>query len=437
MSTYLDRTRGQHDEIRSRIETLTASAVTEDRELTEDELRSVTEDGAKAQSLATLIETLHEQETRAAKVAALAPVENRTAGGAKTEDRDPGHYRTATDGGKHSFFGDAFRAKFSDDSAAATRLREHGQHMRAGLSVAGTGGPGIVPPKWMTDLYLPLSRQTRVVANQVTHLPIGDDPRAIVLPRQTAGTDAVVATQTENVAVSGADAFNTATETLTPAAIAGKQTVSRQLVDSATPAVDQLIFADLLAVYDAQIESLVTAALVTAAGAAVATFATEAAYAANAAGTGSVAYNGLVDMETAIWKARFLPATLFAVSPTRYGALRKLAGQDGRPLLTPYGPMNNVGSTDGSAVPNGLVGEIAGLPVFVTSGLTVAPAAAESHLATKASDTLLAEGDGLQFRFEEVAGPQQIVLGIWRYAGVLVRQAGNGTRRNVVTAAGA
>ncbi len=436
MSTYLDRIRGQHTEIRSRIETVTAAAATEDRDLTEDELRSVTEDGAKATALADQIETLHAEEVRAAKVAELAPIANRAAGGSTTETRDPGHYRTASDGGQHSFFGDAFRAKFNDDNDAATRLREHGQHMRAGLSVAGTGGPGIVPPKWMTDLYLPLSRQTRVVANQVTHLPIGDDPRAIVLPRQTAGTDAVVATQAENAAVSGADAFNTATETLTPAAIAGKQTVSRQLVDSATPAVDQLIFADLLAVYDAQIENLVTAALVTAAGAAVTTFATETTFAANAAGTGSAGYNALVDLETAIWKARFLPATLFAVSPTRYGALRKLSGQDGRPLLTPYGPMNNVGSTDGSAVPNGLVGEIAGLPVFVTSGLTVAPAAAESHFATKASDTILAEGDGLQFRFEEVAGPQQIVLGIWRYAGVLVRQGGNGTRRNVVTAAG-
>lgn len=435
MSTYLDRTRGQHDEIRSRIETLTTTAVTEDRELTEDELRSVTEDGEKAQHLATLIETLHEQETRSAKVAALAPVETRVTGGTKSEPRDPGFYRSATEGGTHSFFGDMFRAKFNEDSASSQRLRDHSQY-RAGLSVAGTGGPGIVPPKWMTDLYLPLSRQNRVVSAQVTHLALGDDPRAIVLPKQTAGTDAVVATQTENAAVSGADAFNTSTETLTPAAIAGKQTVSRQLVDSATPAVDQLIFADLLSVYDAQIETLVTAALVTAAGAAVTTFATETAFAANAAGTGSVAYNGLVDMETAIWKARFLPATLFAISPTRYGALRKLAGQDGRPLLTPYGPFNNVGTNADPSVPNGLVGTVAGLPVFVTSGLTVAPAAAESHVATKASDTILAESDLLQFRFEEVSGPQQIVLGIWRYAGVLVRQSGNGTRRNVVTAAG-
>lgn len=441
-NAYLDRLRGQHDEIRARVEGLQTAAVAADRDLTEDELRSVTEDGAKATALAAQIESLHEQETRAAKVAALAPIAPpaavETRGVVHTQDRDPGHYRTVKDGGTHSFFADMYKSDQNRDESARQRLTEHTRALSVGAGSGNTiAGGGIVPPRWMTDLFLPLSRQNRVLSAQVTALPLGDDPRAIVLPKQTAGTDAVVAAQVEGQAVSGADAYNTSTETLTPAAIAGKQTVSRQLVDSATPAVDQLIYTDLLSVYDAQIELLVANALVAAAGGATTTFATEAAFSANAAGTGSVAYNGVVDAETAVWAARFLAATLVGVSPKRWGAFRKLSGQDGRPLLSTGAgvPQNVVGTTEG-ATPNGYVGVIGSLPMFVTSSLAVTPGSAESHVIARASDAILAESDLLQFRFEEVAGPQDIVLGVWRYAGVLVRQSGNGVKRNVVTVAG-
>lgn len=441
-NAYLDRLRGQHDEIRARVEGLQTAAVAADRDLTEDELRSITEDGAKATALATQIEALHEQETRAAKVAALAPIAPpaavETRGKVTTQDRDPGHYRTVKDGGTHSFFADMYKSDQNRDEAARQRLTEHTRALSVGAGSGNTlAGGGIVPPKWMTDLYLPLSRQDRVVSAQVTNLSLGDDPRPLVLPKQTAGTDAVVAAQVEGQAVSGADAFNTSTETLTPAAIAGKQTVSRQLVDSATPAVDQLIYADLLSVYDAQIEALVIAALVAAAGAAVTTFATETAFNANAVATGSAGYNGIVDAETAVWAARFKAATLVAVSPKRWGAFRKLSGQDGRPILSTGSgtPQNVVGTTEG-ATPNGYVGVVGSLPMFVTSSLAVTPGAAESHLVVRAADVILAESDLLQFRFEEVAGPQDIVLGIWRYAGTIVRQSGNGAKRNVVTVAG-
>jgi HK97 family phage major capsid protein len=434
---YLDRLTGQHEEIRARVEALQELSVTEERDLTEDELRSVTEDSAKAKVLEERILEAHDIETRAASVSALAPIPPRVraAGNAVVTERDPGHYRSVSEGGQNSFFGDMYRAQFNRDVAAQTRLDEHSRALTVGASSGSNhqGGSGIVPPKWLTDLYLPLSRQNRVVANLVTHLDLGNDPRPLVLPKQTAGTDAVVAAQTEGTAVSGTDAFNTSTETLTPNAVAGQQTVSRQLIDSSTPGVDQLIAADLLSVYDAQIESLVVNALVAAAGAAVTTFAAETNFQGVTSAAGSAAYNSVIDMETAVWKARFLPATAVIASPTRYGYFRKLVDLQGRPILGAYGPMNAIGTDGTSATPNGLVGEVAGLPFYVTSALSVAALSAETYLAARSSDTILAESDLMQFRFEEVQGPQNIVLGLWRYAGVIVRQSGHGVAATVVT----
>ncbi|MGH3500757.1 MAG: hypothetical protein ACRDQA_07655, partial [Nocardioidaceae bacterium] len=41
----------------------------------------------------------------------------------------------------------------------------------------------------------------------------------------------------------------------------------------------------------------------------------------------------------------------------------------------------------------------------------------------RSPDTLLFESNMLRFRFEEVSGPESIVLGIWGYVAVLVRQS--------------
>jgi HK97 family phage major capsid protein len=439
---YLDRLTGQHEEIRVRIETLQGLSVTEERDLTEDELRSVTEDSAKAKVLEERITEAHEAETRAAAVSALAPIppQVRATGNASATDRDPGHYRTMAEGGTNSFFGDMYRAQYLRNTESQTRLDEHSRALSVGAGSGNTqASGGIVPPKWLTDLYLPLSRQNRIAANLVTHLDLGNDPRPLVLPKQTAGTDAVVGATGEGQAVTSTDAFNTATETLTPAAISGEQVVTRQLVDSSTPGVDQLIAADLLAVYDAQIEALVCAAFVAAATADTAAFAHDTAGAVAAgwwnyapAGSGPAGVNALIDAQTAVWQRRFKPATGIVVNPRRFGAIRKLVDLQGRPLLTPYSPQNNVGTNDQSV--NGAAGELEGLPVYVTTGLGTT-AYPESHIVGVLSDTILAESDLMQFRFEEVQGPGKIVLGVWRYAGVLVRQSGNGYSKVVVSAA--
>ena len=41
----------------------------------------------------------------------------------------------------------------------------------------------------------------------------------------------------------------------------------------------------------------------------------------------------------------------------------------------------------------------------------------------------------LRFRYEEVAGPESVKLGVWAYTAVIVRQAANSVRRVQITAA--
>lgn len=442
---YLDRLTGQHEEIRARIEALHGLSVTEDRDLTEAELRSVDEDSSAAKVLEERILEAHDNETRAAAVAALAPIAPKPTSGTSATDRDPGHYRSVEERGENSFFGDMYRAQYTRDPQAQRRLDEH---QRAGETVLGVnavstkgiaGNAGIIPPKFLTDLYLPLSRQNRVVANLVTPLALGNDARPMVLPLQTAGTDTIVGTPSdEYTAPTNTPVFQTSTETLTPGIVTGQQTVSRLLLDSSTPGVDVLIAKDLLGVYDSQIESKVVAALVAAATAGTITFATDhtGSGVANwnnvAAASGVNAANAVIDTTASVWSGVFSAPQGIAMNPQRYAAWRKLTDLQGRPMLTPYSPQNSVGNQGDNNL-NGAVGELEGLPVYVTTGLGTA-IGPDTQVLGLFKDAILAESNLLQFRFEEVKGPNDIVLGIWRYAGVLVRRAGKGVGKVVVTA---
>ncbi|WP_188193442.1 phage major capsid protein [Nonomuraea sp. SYSU D8015] len=435
MNPYLKRLREQYSSIQSSIEGLQTRAAEEGRDLTEDELRSVTEQGETAKKLYSQIEDLTEIETRNRKVSDLAarvpdnrdanggPAVQNRALGIKAQERDPGHYRSEKDGGRHSFFGDLYRSRTHQDEEATRRLTEHQRAL-----TTGSHGPGVVPPKWLTEEFELLARQGRRLASAVRNIPLGDDPRPITLPKQIAGTDAVVAEQVaENNAVGGADAWDSDVDVVTPKPTAGKQTVSRQMIDMSSPAIDQLIYGDLLDVYDDKLEAKIGSALITAAGAPVTTFALEASNWTPA----SAVLNSVVDAAIAVRNARKRPADILAMNVTRYGKFLKLRDADGRPLIVNpgVGQAVNVAGV-GSVATDGI---IEGLAVIATDGIPTAYP--ESYVAFRAADTVLFESNTLRFRFEEVAGPESVVLGIWGYTAVIVRQAGKSAKRVQITAA--
>lgn len=444
---YLLSLREKYDSLRDSIAGLQTRAADDKRDLTEDELRSVTEQAEQAKALAAQIEDLTEIETRNRKVAELAAelltddgegdtqarsTETRGVrlGGARTQDRDPGHY---TMSGPHSFFGDLYRSRNFGDEVASRRLIEHTRALDT-----GTEGVGTVPPKWMTDEFETLARQGRALANAVRSIPLGDDPRPLTLPKQTAGTDAVVAEQAlENNPVSGTDAWDSDVDTVSPKPTAGKQVVSRQMLDMSNPAIDQLIYGDLISVYNSKVEAKVGAAISVIGTALAGTGG--GATAPQPGATTETEFKNMADSDNGwelalraaieVRKARKLPADIVAMTVDRYGKFLALKDSQGRPLMpdSTAGPMNVIGV--GSVAVDGRIGN---LGVIATDGMGTG-ALPDTFAALRASDTLLFESNMLRFRFEEQAGPESVVLGIWGYTAVLVRQGTKSVKRVVIT----
>lgn len=430
-----------HERARGVVETAAEAENGAGRDLTETELAAVTADRERAEALSAEIEQLVEDELRAARVAAGyadigAPTETENAGGqtgdeherdehttsgTTAQDRDPGHYRSAAEGGRNSFFTDLVRAREGDEDATR-RLSEHNRALSTTVS-----GAGIVPPRWLTDEYEALARQGRVVAEMVRHIPISD-PTPMTLPRQTAGTDGVLAEQaSESTHPAETDAFATTTDVVTPKPTSGIQVVSRQMIDATNPAVDALIYGDMLAVYNRKIEDKVTAALVTAAGAAAATLASDA-----ADFTATKAEDAITDAAITVWNARKLPADALAMRISRWGRFMKFRDSTGRRLYPAEGEMVNISGRGSVQVP----GTVGGMGVAATDGLGIGGVTyPENILVFRSGDTILFEGSVLRFRYEEVAGPESVKLGVWAYSAVIVRQAASSVRRVQITAA--
>lgn len=446
MNPYLKAQRDKYEELRKSIEGLQTRAAEAGRDLTEDELRSIKDMGEQAKTLHTQIQDLSDIELRNAKVAELATqITTATAGagdndsgsegdddagkggdqtratrlgGATTKDRDPGHYTRSS---KLSFFGDLYKSRVFADEVAARRLIEHTRALDT-----TTEGVGVVPPKWLTEEFEMLARQGRALASAVRNIPLGDDPRPLTLPKQITGVTTAVAEQAnENDSLADLDQWDSDVDVVSPKPTAGKQTVSRQMLDMSNPAIDQLIYGDLIGEYNRQIEVKVGNAVIAGAGTAAVTFANEAGFDAQDAAIDSV-----TDLSLAVRDARKLPATLLAMRTRRWGKFKKLKDTSGRPLIPSGsgGPMNVFGV--GSVQTDGVIED---LPVIVTEGLgtTVYP---ESYVALRSNETLLFESNMLRFRFEEQAGPESVVLGIWGYTAVIVRQGGRSTKRAQITA---
>lgn len=429
MNPYLKAKRDQFAAMKSSVDEIQNRAVEEKRDLDDAEKTALRGQVDKLEKLAEEINLLTEQENRAADVAELSAqlddrIEKRSTSDAEVRDRDPGHYRSEAEGGVHSFFGDQYRAKYLGDTAAKMRLEQHSRALDT-----GTEGVGLVAPKWMTEEYQSLIRQGRDLVDKVRRIPLGNDPRPITIPKTTAGTDAEVNEQAaENDPTDWDDALDTDVDTVTPKPTRGGQVVSRQMLDMSSPAVDQLIFGDLIAAYNAKVETKVGTAIVTAAGGAVTTFATEAAFA-----TDADAFDAIIDAGMAVWAARKLPADLLVMRIRRYGALKKLRDADNRPLI----PVNSAGAMAVNVNGVGTIqtpGMIEGLALAVTDGIGTT-AYAESMVAQRASDVLFFEGNQLRFNDPYTEGPESVRLAIWAYTAVHVRYAGSSGKRIVITAA--
>lgn len=457
---YLESLQTRYASMEQSVQGLLQRAADEGRDLTADELRSVKEQGDQMKDLSTQIEDLGDIEQRnaaVAKVAALVtngqgetslePVgdgQTQTRGvalGITAQERDPGHYTRSS---QHSFFADLYRSRTFDDQLASQRLVDHqrGLQLRAGLTT-GANGPGVVPPNWLTQEFTEIPRQGRALANSVRPIPLGDDPRPLTLPKQITGTDTAVTDQAaEGNALADANTWDSDVDTVAPKPLAGKQLLSRQLLDMSSPAIDQLVYGDLLGVYDQKVEAKVGTA-VKAVGTSLVGIGggttapqpgalTEAEFVKldQSAGPTDNGSDLAIRAAIAVRKNRHQNANILAMSVDRYGKYLQLKDTTGRPLIPmeTAGPMNVVGV--GSVQVDG---RIHGMGVVATDGMGDG-SLPDTFAAVHASDVLLFESNMLRFRFEEQAGPENIVLGIWGYVAVLVRQGTRSVQIVTITA---
>ena len=440
-NVYLKTQRENYEALRKSIDGLQQRAAEAKRDLTNEELRSIVEQGEKAKALFTQIEDLTEIELRNAKVASMAASVNSAiqdgkgdagtdgsgdngaggqgdqtrstnVGGASAVDRDPGFY---VRGGQYSFLGDQWRAAKMNDTQAATRLAGHERalkdnvHLRDVLGAgASTGGAGLVPPVWLAEQFAPILHRKLRLAAQLRQVPWAG-PFAWSIP--IAGTVAKTSSVAEGINTTETDPAYTIL-TVTPKAIMGYSEVSRQMLEASNPAVDAIIWGDLLGDFYDNVELEVIAALTAQAGVNTVTV---------SAGTLTTTdilnqRAGILDGIAAISDAPAGDADFFVGRTSRWTTYLKFQDTVGRPLILAqaYNPQNAIGqggARQGFRSP--IQGTLESLEV-----VTSPTVAASTGFIVNSQEHLFSISPPIQFSFEQPAGPALIRIGIWGYEAV-------------------
>lgn len=419
MNPYLVRLRAQFAAIEQTVNGLMTRAASEDRDLTATELKSIEDQGEMSKTLAEQIKGLEAFESRSASVGHVQAVtqgsgtveqvagSKRPTGGATTKDRDPGYYTRSS---LFSFVGDQYRAAQMQDPDAKERLTKHTNALRDDeqlRDVLGTGGGvGLVPPVWLAEQFAPILHRRLRVASLLRQIPFSG-PFAWSIP--VAGAGANTATVAEGVNPTESDPTYSVL-TVTPATISGYSEVSRQMLEASNPAVDAVIWGDMLGDYYDDCETAVIAALEAQASVNAITIA-----------DGAVALgarNGVLDGLSAVSDNGGGDADLFVGRTARWVSYLKLVDGAGRPLVTPtqrYGPMNATGIGNNTMGFRSVIqGEMEGLAVATSP--TVAAARA---FIINSQELLFSNSQPVQFKFEQPAGPALIRIGVWGYMAVV------------------
>jgi len=327
------------------------------------------------------------------------------------------------DGTGHSLVRDAWYAARERDDEAAERIRKYrvqqgemaklAGHYAATLRFAAqsTGtAPEIIPPGYRPDLYVPELMRGRPLVGLCSRGTISN-ATPFVVPKFGSSTNATADHVEGTNPTDGALAF--ATETVTPTAISGKMVLTREIVDSSNPAIDQIALATMRESYNRQTEQKVYDAL-------------------NGASTNTVTYSEasvITDVRGLLADypfVRFAAPTGAAMNQKVTKTFATAVGADGRPLLPSVGAENTSGL--GNAVDQG----------WFIDGLRFVPAWAigdsptdDVALIVNRADVWVWESPLLTFRFEEKQGPALIELALFGYfATHVLRPAGIFAVRN-------
>lgn len=354
----------------------------------------------------------------------------------------------AMDGAGPSFVRDAWKARTEDDRDARDRLAKFqaqtadvAEEARQVVFATGTTGtlPDVIPPGYRPDLYVTQLMKDRPLVNAISRGTLAD-ATPFTLPRFVSGTG-LAANHTEGTNPTDGT-IDIETVTVTPGGVSGLYKLTREIVDSANPAIDAIAMQAMQQAYRDNTEAKVYAELNGAngqGGVITAGFVPSGAQASTT--TGGSAAAGTFGGEELIAGIRgalaLYPFRRFAapdrmhLSQEGTQALSGAIGSDGRPLLPSVGAQNTAGV--GNAVSGGWF--VDGLAAIPTHSMTGNAAGDADVLLFNSNDAWAWESPLLTFRFEERSGPALIELALFGYfATRLLRPVGLAGIRHTVGA---
>lgn len=242
-------------------------------------------------------------------------------------------------------------------------------------SISRTDGSGgeFVPPLWLIDEYVPLARAARPFVDtwNVRPLPPGTD--TISIPKVSGGTT-VIKQAGDNAAVSNTD-MTTTSITCNVETIAGMQDLSIQLLEQSPIAFDEVVFSDLIAAYNAELDRQALN------GAGHGSFELQGIL--GLAGTNAVSYTDATPTMPELWpkimdainqaaNGRKLPPTEICLAGRRWWWAAASLDSNGRPFIVPTsnGPTNAAGIMEDVLAQGGPVGTLV-LPTIIDLNMPV------------------------------------------------------------------
>jgi len=339
---------------------------------------------------------------------------------------------------------DSWKARTEHDHEAGGRLRRFAEQtrdqaqeaMRPEFAITTGTASQVIPPGYRPDLYVTQLLKGRPLTSGVSRGTISD-ATPFNIPSFVSASGAAAAHVENTNPTPGS--LTLGTVTVAPGAVSGVFELSREIVDSANPAVDAIAMTAMHESYAQQTEASVYSQLngTTGVGGTVTTgFVPSGAQVAspNATGAGAAAGAPLIAAIRAALALypfrRFAPPDQMFVSQEGTSALAAATDTTGHPLLPSVGAQNVVGV--GNAVNNG----------WYVDGLTAVPAWSMTGNASTDADVIILnsadvwawESPLLMFRFEERGGPARIDLALFGYfATRILRPVGLAAVRLTVT----
>jgi hypothetical protein len=333
-------------------------------------------------------------------------------------DKEPPTY--SFNGLGHSIMRDTWYALGAKDADAIARISKYREQVKFAVEyqqrqffdINTTDQGDIINPGYRADLYVGEMSKGRPIINLLARGQLANATPFTVpvfATKSNATNDHVEGTHPTH----GNITFDT--KTITPVAISGAIQLTREMVDSSNPAIDQIAFAAMRESYNAQTEAKAYTALNDTNGVGGVITSTQVPSGGQAdvsSGDGNDLLLKIRD-RLAVYPFRRFASPSGAVMSQEATSLLATAqsAEDGRFQLPSIGASNSAGV--GNAVTQGW--SIDGLPFVPAWSMTGNTSGDADVIIVNSADAWAWESSLLQFRFEEKYGPEMIEVALFGY----------------------